>query len=55
MKKVLAIGIAAALRYEVESLELPDDAWISDDGIIFVPTEFFSEVLRYNVFVWRGV
>jgi len=47
--------IAAALRYEVESLELPDDAWISDDGIIFVPTEFFSEVLRYNVFVWRGV
>ena len=43
------------VRVGVETFELPAEPWINDYGVIFVPTEFFSDVLRYNVFVWRGV
>ena len=35
-------------------LELPAAPLLADEGIIFVPTEFFSEILNYNVFVFRG-
>ena len=44
----------AEVRIGYEVFELPAEPWIDDDGEIFVPTEFFSEILNYNVFVWRG-
>jgi len=35
-------------------LELPAAPAIDDEGVIFVPTELFSDILNYNVFIFRG-
>jgi len=45
--------IADALGIDVSYDDISDVA-MNFDGVIFVPTEFFSETLNYNVFVFRG-